>query len=175
MMQESASEADAAVQERPAARDRVAAWLRSHFFALQPRTGKHWALYAVLLLLALFVLFEWRSTTTYSVRLQVTEEARNVIGLAPYYEDRLDFGDLPRGSAASMKLTLQNEGRIPSRFTIIATGDVRQFIRISDAFFTLSPGDAKSVEFTIAVPRTAEPKKYTGNIHVVRTPWVPWP
>ncbi len=161
-------------QERAALEPGFLPWLRRRLVALRPRTGKHWAVYAVLFVLALFVLFEWRSTNVFSAQVVVmprTEEL--VIGFNPTTE-RLDFGDLAQNSAQTRSLTLENGGRLPARVSIIIMGDIAQFIGVSDAFFTLDGGETKSVEFTLVVPPTAQPKKYSGRVLVIRIPWLPW-
>ncbi len=173
MAQELSPNASPGAQERPALEPGFLPWLRRRIAALQPRTSRRWALYAVLFLVGLFALFTWRSATTYDATVLVTEEGSG-IGLSPY-TDRLDFGDLPAGGGATMPLTLTNNSRIPTRFFVIATGDIRQFIRMSDAFFLLDPGDTRVVEFSAGIPRTTEPKRYTGKVYIFKLPWSPWP
>jgi hypothetical protein len=160
-------------REQPALEPGFLGWLRRRLAGLYPRTWRHWAVYVLVFLLAVFLLFEYRSATTYSATVLVTTE-ENVIGISPY-TDRLDFGDLPQGGSATVPLTLENNSRVPTRFFIIATGDVRQFVRMSDAFFVLDPGESKEVTFTAAIPGTTEPKRYSGNVRIFKTPWPPWP
>ena len=174
MTQELSPNATPEAQEGPALQPGFLPWLRRRIAALQPRTRRHWALYAGLALPALFLLFVWSTATTYSVTVLVTEE-QNVFGLAPYFEDRLDFGDLPQGGGATMEVTLENRGRVPARFFVISTGDIRQFIQISDAFFLVDPSDTKVVEFRAGIPRTAAPQRYDGKLYVFKIPWSPWP
>jgi len=167
--------ASPAAPERPSVGDRLPGWLRRRLSALRPRSLRHWAAYVVLVLVALFLVFECGSTTTYSATVQVMPRTdENVIGISPY-TDRLDFGDLPQGGSATLSVTLENGGPVPTRMVIVATGDIRQFIKMSDAFFLLQPGDEATVEFTAVVPGTAEPKRYSGKVYVIRTPWPPWP
>jgi hypothetical protein len=160
-------------QERAEAGSGFLGWLGRRLSALEPRTRRHWALYGALFIAALFLLFVWRSSSSYSAQVLVIDET-GVVGLSPY-TDRLDFGDLPRGGSATMPMTLENSGPLPARFAIVATGDIRQFIEMSDAFFVLDPGETKTVEFVTVVPGSAEAKKYTGKVYVVRMPWFPWP
>ncbi len=148
-------------------------WLKRRFLALQPRTRRRWTLYAVLFIVAVFALFAWCSATTYDATVLVTEEGSG-IGLSPY-TDRVDFGDLPQGGGATIPLTLENNSRLPTRFFVVATGDIRQFIRMNDAFFLLDSGDTKVVEFSVGIPITAAPQRYTGKVYIFKIPWSPWP
>ena len=179
MTQASSPATAPAAPERAALEPGFLPWLLRRLRSLRPRTWKHWALYAFLFLVVLFLLYEWRSSISYSAQVLVTDvvvtDEELAIGISPYYPDRLDFGDLPRGSSATLTVALQNDGRIPMRVFIVATGDISRFIRISDAFFILDPGQAKEVEFSAGIPGTAQPKQYSGKVYVFRTPWLPWP
>lgn len=135
---------------------------------------QHQALYAVVFLLALFVLFEWRASTSYEAFIIVTPEEDQTIGIGPPSSELFGFGELPQGEAATENLILQNERAVPTRISIVPMGGMRQFMRVSDAFFLLDPGDGKDVEFTMAVPGTARSKAYTGRVLIIRTSWIPW-
>lgn len=145
---------------------------------LTPRSRRHQVAYALLALLALLVFYVWRTSVSYPAQVFVmpaVEGSDLTVGLSPYDPERLDFGDLSQGTQGTTTLELENGSRIPLQVSIVATGSIRPFIRISDAFFVLKPGDEKEVEISAAIPTTAEPKEYSGRIRVVRVPWVPWP
>lgn len=166
---------DVGEQELPSVAAGFVSWLRRRPDVLWPSTRRRWAFYAFLLLLALFVLFEWRSTITYSAQVLVLERTDElIIGLNPTTE-RIDFGDLTQGSSQVRPLVLENNGFLPFRFTIITTGSISQFMSVSDAFFTLHPGETKNVDFILVLPPNAEPRMYTGQVFVLRVPWSPWP
>ncbi len=58
---------------------------------------------------------------------------------------------------------------------ILEWGGVRDLVGLSDAFFTLDPGEEKVVTFEARPPASAEAKAYTGKVIVVRVPWwTPW-
>ena len=95
------------------------------------------------------------------------------IGIPPPTEE-LDFGDVPLGVGMERKLTLENSSPIPTRVAIFAIGGIRDFIEIEDAFFTLGPGDDRTIVLEARSLVGAEPKKYTGRVVVVQTPWLPW-
>ncbi len=145
---------------------------------LTPRTWRHWAVYASLFVFALFLMYVWRTSVNYPTQVLVLpapEDGAIEVGLSPYDPERLDFGDLSQGTAGTVNLELENEGRLPMRVTIVATGSIRQFIKISDAFFVVDPGAKKTVDISAAIPPTADPKEYSGRVLVIRTPWFPWP
>jgi len=126
-----------------------------------------------ILFVILFVAVEIGSTQSFSVEVVVVPE-EDFVGLNPTTES-LDFGDMSNGTAQARYLNLSNEGSLPTRVSVIVTGDVRDFVKVSDAFFTMDPGDSTRVEFTLVVPATVPEKKYTGRVLVLRTPWSPWP
>lgn len=176
MAQELSEESpDVGEQELPSVAAGFLSWLRRLLLGLQPRTRRRWALYALLFVLALFVLFEWRATTTYSSQVIVIQRTDVlIVGINPTTE-RMDFGDLTQGSSQVRPLVLENSGVLPWRVSIIVMGEIGQFIQISDAFFTLDRGETKNVDFTLILPPNAAPGKYSGRVLVLRVPWSPWP
>ena len=157
--------------QEPDTRGRLERWAQR----LVPRTRKHQALYAVLFLLFLFAVFEWRASTSYQADVVITAEADQTIGIGPPSDELFDFGELPQGGAGTARLILQNEGNIPTRFFIVPMGDIRQFIKLDEAFILLQPGEAQVVQVTAVVPRTANLGEYSGRVLVIRSPWPPWP
>lgn len=159
---------------QPASGPQLPAWLKRRVVALRPRTRRRWALYASLVLLALFLLFVWSTATTYQAQVLVIDQGGG-IGLSPAYTDRLDFGDLPQGAEGTLTIILENESRIPLGVVVVARGDIRQFLGISDAFFVLRSGQTKDVKVSAGIPGTAAQKHYSGKVYVFRVPWLPWP
>lgn len=142
----------------------------------RPRTRKQYLVLGLILLIALFGSIQCRWTATYSAQVVVLPapvDNEISIGLNPTTE-RLDFGDLPQGLTQSRFVTLEN-GRIPTRVTIVIYGGIRDFISVDDAFFIMDPNETRRVQFDIAPPFNAEIKKHTGRVVIVRTPWLPWP
>ncbi len=128
----------------------------------------------IVVLLVLWGAVAVTSTSTYSAQVVVIEGT--ALGIPP--PEALDFGDLPVGSAAEKTIAFENNGRVPTAVMIIEWGGIRDLMGISDAFFTLDPGDEKEVTFTVDPPPSAlsgEAKKDTGRVIVVRVPWwTPW-
>ncbi len=111
-----------------------------------------------------------RSTSTYSAQVLVAKGT--AIGIPP--PNDLDFGDVPRGTPTEKQITFENSGRVPTGVVILEWGSIRDLLKIGDAFFILDPGDEKKVSFKVAPPASAEAKKYSGRVIVVRVPWW-WP
>ena len=112
------------------------------------------------------------STSIYSTQLVVVDG--NAIGIPPP-DNSLDFGDVPPGGYLERSMQFENNGSIPTAVMILEWGGVRDLVGLSDAFFTLDPGDEKVVTFEARPPASAEAKKYTGKVVVVRVPWwLPW-
>jgi len=160
----------AGARERLARRLRLAAGRlrvpRPHF----PRL-KGWQL-IVLGLLGVLILV-WVSvtisfTSLHSAQMYVVEG--RAIGIPPPTEE-LDFGDVPLGVEMERKLTLTNGSPFPTRVTIFAVGGIRDFIEIEDAFFTLGPGDERTILLEGRGLVGAEARKYTGRVVVIQTPW----
>lgn len=129
------------------------------------------ALGVLVLLLAVWVGVSIGSSRMYSAQMYVVEGGS--VGIPPPIE--LDFGDLPRGMAIDRKITLENNGFVPMRVTIVEWGNISDFVDISDAFFTLRPGEERTVTFTATSWMSAEAKKYSGKILVTQVPWpFPW-
>jgi hypothetical protein len=161
--------------EGPSEETGLRARLRRRLSRLVPRTRKQQALYALIFLLLLIALFEWRSSTSYSAFVTVTAEKDQTIVLSPPGAQLFDFGQLPQGGSGTVNLILQNEGAIPTRFFIVPVGSIRQFIKLDEAFVLLQPGEAQVVQVSAVVPRTANTGEYSGRVVVIRTPWLPWP
>lgn len=138
-----------------------------------PLNFKRAAVLFVILFGLLFITLEARSTDVISVQVVIISRT-DFVAFNPTTE-RLDFGDMSRGSAQTRHLTLENNGSLPTRVSIILMGEVRDFISMSDAFFTLDPGEIRQVDFTLNVPAAVEVKSYSGRVVIVRTPWIPLP
>lgn len=161
--------------EGPSEETGLRARLRRSGQRLVPRTRKQQALYALLFLIFLVTVFEWRASISYEAYLIVTPEDEQTLGISPPTSELFDFGELPQGGAATANLILRNEGAIPTRFFIVPVGGIRRFIKLEDAFVLLQPGEAQVVKVTVVVPRTANTGEYSGRVVVIRSPWPPWP
>jgi hypothetical protein len=129
------------------------------------------ALAGVGILLAMWAAIVVSSITIYSAQVLVTDGA--AIGIPPP-DERLDFGDVPRADRVERGITFTNHGRIPTAVMILEWGGIRDLLHVSDAFFTLDPGEERKIRFHVQPPASAETTKYSGKVIVVRAPWW-WP
>ncbi len=124
----------------------------------------------VVVLLVVWAAVAVSSTSTYSA--QVLVVADRAIGIPP--PNGLDFGDVPLGDSAEKRIAFENNGRVPTGVMILEWGSIRDLLKMDDAFFILDPGDEKEVTFAVRPPASAEAKRYSGRVIVVRVPWW-WP
>lgn len=115
------------------------------------------------------------STSIYSAQVLVVEGGS--VGIPP--PNDLDFGDLPVAGGSQKKIVFENNGRVPTGVMILEWGGIRDLMKISDAFFTLDPGDEREITFTVepppsSLPEGAAEKGYSGKVVVIRAPWW-WP
>jgi len=125
------------------------------------------AFLAVLLWLAVAA----SAITTYSSTVLFTEGGG--IGIPPPFEN-LDFGDVPRGMPMHRDVILENNGKLDTYIMVFTWGGIRDFLSVDDAFFNLSPGEQRNVDFAVGAPANANLKRYSGRVFVVRLPWW-WP
>jgi hypothetical protein len=112
------------------------------------------------------------STSTYSA--YVTFRELNVVGI-PSLEGDLDFGEVPRDMAMHRTVQLANDGKLNSYVVIFSWGGIRNFLHVDDAFFNLSPGEQRTVDFDVTAPHNAtDGQKQSGRVFVLRLPWY-WP
>ncbi len=126
----------------------------------------------IAVLFVLWVAVAVSSISVYSTQMVVVDGS--AIGIPPP-DENLDFGDVPYGGYLERSILFENNGRIPTAVMILEWGGVRDLVGLSDAFFTLDPGEEKVVTFEARPPASAEAKAYTGKVIVVRVPWwTPW-
>ena len=134
---------------------------------------RYLVLAALGMLLFLVGVFFYQSTTIYSSQV-IVKPAGDPIGINPF-DDRVDFGDVPQGSAVSKTLVFNNEGTVPNQVRIFIIGGVGQFVKVAEKTFTLQPGEEKEVRFELIMPPSATPEeKFTGRVIVVRLPLRPF-
>ena len=114
----------------------------------------------------LFVIIS--SVSVYSTQLVVVEGG--TLGIPPPTEN-LDFGDVPRGGQLQRFITFENSGIIPTAVVLVEWGGARDFTHVSDAFFSLAPGDDKTVVFDARPPASAAANTYKGKVIAIRVPW----
>ena len=131
------------------------------------------AFIALGVLLVLAGTFLVQATTIYDSQV-IVKEAGSPIGIAPF-TDRIDFGDIPQGSAVGKTLVLENVGAVPNYITIFIIGGISDLVEIEPSSFSLEAGESQEVDFRLLMPASATPeKKYSGKVIVLRLPKAIW-
>ena len=124
------------------------------------------AFLAVLLWLAVAA----SSITTYSSTVLFTEGG----ALESHRPSRTLTSTRPRGMPMHRDVILENNGKLDSYVMVFTLGGIRDFLSVDDAFFNLSPGEQRNVDFAVQAPANANLKRYSGRVFVLRLPWW-WP
>ena len=96
----------------------------------------------------------------------------SVIGLNPTTE-RLDFGDLSRGTSAVRRVNIKNDTRLklPMRVAVFKLGGISGLMDIDKNFFKLKAGEEAEINFTVYMPASAEIEKtYDGRVFLFKVP-----
>ncbi|OGZ45273.1 MAG: hypothetical protein A3C84_03010 [Candidatus Ryanbacteria bacterium RIFCSPHIGHO2_02_FULL_48_12] len=128
---------------------------------------KIWSI--VFFILFLFVFYVTLDANKYQALVQVVEgEGR--VGVNPT-DEKLDFGDLSRGTAAVRTVTIKNDTYVPFFVSVIKLGGISSLIKIDENNFMVRRGEEKKIEFATYMPASAEiGKKYTGRVYVFKIP-----
>jgi hypothetical protein len=123
----------------------------------------------ILIVVFLFIFYVTLDANKYEAQVLVIEgEGR--VGVNPTTE-RLDFGDLSRGSSAVRQVTLENGTAMPMYVMIWEFGGIAELMDINKNYFRLAPKEKAELEFATYVPASAEVgKKYTGRVYLFKIP-----
>ena len=131
------------------------------------------AFIALGVVVVLAVAFFIQATTIYNAQV-IAKEAGSPIGIAPF-TDRIDFGDIPQGSAVGKTLVLENAGSVPNQIIIFIIGGIGDLVKIEPSSFTLEAGKSQDVNFLLTMPASVTPeKKYSGKVIILRLPKSIW-
>lgn len=126
------------------------------------------AVLAVILFLAVFSIT--LDANKYRAQVRIVE-GQGKVGINPTTE-RLDFGDLSRGTSAIRRIDMKNSGSVPMKIFILKLGSITDMMKANASVFTLRPGEEKKIEFSLYVPASAETgKTYSGRIFIFRIPF----
>lgn len=117
----------------------------------------------------LFLFYVTLDANKYQALVHVVEgEGR--VGVNPTAE-RLDFGDLSRGTAAVRTVTIKNDTFMPFFVSVVRVGSITGLMSLSENNVMLRKGEEKKIEFTTYMPASAEiDRKYTGRVFVFKIP-----
>ena len=128
------------------------------------------ALLAVLIIIVLVLTVQIVNAAKYKMLVNVVE-GENVMGVNPLAES-LDFGDLSRNNGMTRYVTLKSEGGTATYIMVWKVGGIADLVTLDKNNFVLNPGEEVRLAFTIAIPPSAETKKYSGWTMILRMPKV---
>src|SRR3990167_11097637 len=123
----------------------------------------------ILLILFLLVFYVILDANKYSAQVLVIEgEGR--VGVNPTTE-RLDFGDLSRGTSAIRRVDIENQTPVGMWIAVVRVGKISELMDLNKNYFVLAPKTADRIELTVYMPASAEiGAKYTGRVFIFRVP-----
>jgi len=132
---------------------------------------KRWekAVSIVCVVLVLFLFYVSLDANKYQAVVRVVEgEGR--VGVNPTTE-RLDFGDLSRGTSAVRTVTIKNGTIIPMYVVMVKTGNIADLVDIDANYLKVPRGAEQRIEFQTYVPASAAiDATYKGRVYVFKIP-----
>ena len=125
-----------------------------------------WVIAVIILIVALVQYF---NAAKYSAMVNVIAEDR--IGVNPT-GNALDFGDLPRDKSAIRTVSLVSQGNTATYVMIWKFGSISDLITINKNNFTLPAHSSEKLEFTAAIPHSANYQIYSGKVIIFQIPKV---
>lgn len=121
------------------------------------------------LLVFLFVFYVTLDANKYQAQV-LAVEGEGRVGVNPTTE-RLDFGDLSRGTQSVRTVTINNNTPVPFFVVIWRLGAISGLMKLEDNYFMVRKGEEKKVEFATYMPASAEINRlYTGRVFVFKIP-----
>ena len=108
----------------------------------------------IMLILFLLVFYITLDANKYAAQVR-TIEGEGKVGVNPTTE-RLDFGDLSRGTSAVRTVTVKNDTFMPFFVSVIKLGAISDLIKQEKNNFILRRGDEAKMEMTVYMPASAE-------------------
>ena len=81
--------------------------------------------------------------------------------------NELTFGQTTPNNSLSRAITITNNFDKPKKFRIKVSGEIKEYIIISENDFQLNPNESKNVTFSVYSTNLEEPKKYSGEIIIL--------
>ncbi|HLD86233.1 MAG TPA: hypothetical protein VJA28_02155 [Patescibacteria group bacterium] len=123
----------------------------------------------IILVIFLFVFYITLDANKYAAQVR-TIEGEGKVGVNPTTE-RLDFGDLSRGTSAVRTVTVKNDTVVPFFVSVIKLGAISDLIKQEQNNFVLRKGEERKMEMTVYMPASAEiDHLYTGRVFVFKIP-----
>ena len=97
-------------------------------------------------------------------------EGEGRVGVNPTTE-RLDFGDLSRGTSAVRTVTVKNGTVMPMYVVMVKTGNISDLVDIDTNYFKLTRGAEQKIEFQTYIPAWAAiDATYKGRVYLFKIP-----
>jgi|SRR3989344_970992 len=81
--------------------------------------------------------------------------------------DKLSFGKVIVENGASRSILLQNYYPYKVKIIIDSSGEISDYLFVSENEFILIPGETKKIIFTVFFPEGSELKMYGGKINII--------
>ena len=124
----------------------------------------------VLIIVAVFIVWFFSAgfvvADKYEAEVNIKEEV-NIMGASLPIQS-LDFGNLSKGIKTSRSLILNNDSKNKILIKVLSFGEISDFIKTSKKSFVLGSGEKTEIIFDLDIPFSAETKKYTGKIYILK-------
>ena len=120
-------------------------------------------------ILVLFLFYITLDANKYQAVVRVVEgEGR--VGVNPTTE-RLDFGDLSRGTSAGRTVTIKNGTIMPMYVVMVKTGSIADLVDIDINYLKVPRGGEQKIEFQTYIPASAAiDATYKGRVYLFKIP-----
>jgi len=79
----------------------------------------------------------------------------------------INFGQIIPGTGASRNLTITNTFNTPILTSIEASGEISDYMIVSDNNFILQPEESKTIAFRVSIPEGLELREYPGEVIII--------
>ena len=133
----------------------------------QDKLSKVWlTVFGVIFLIVFYIALD---ANKYRAQVRVIE-GEGKVGVNPTTE-KLDFGDLSRGTTGVRRVDIDNGTSIPMWIAIVKLGSISSLVQIDKNFFVLKPHTNERIEFGLYMPASGEVGSlYTGRVFIFRIP-----
>ena len=98
--------------------------------------------------------------------LDISFKVDDVIGINVSNKS-LNFGRSPPETAMKRYINLSNNYNFPIEINIKMSGEISEYVSVSDNNFEIIPGDKKEVTFLLRIPKDIEYRYFIGKSRVV--------
>lgn len=123
----------------------------------------------LLIIIFLFIFYIVLDANKYQSVVHIID-GEGKVGVNPT-DERLDFGDLSRGTSAARTVLIKNGTFIPMYIVIVKTGVISELTKIDKNYFKLEPRKEQKIEFSTYIPASAKvDDNYQGRVYLFKIP-----